>query len=418
MSPAARPPRDFRQQPLPGARSSCALLTLLTVLLVWPNPAPALAVLVLPAYFALLTWFFWRTSYASPALHGQPMRLVSGGFFVLWLGFALAAVIHFTGLEETSSGFVYLRDACEHGALFLLGTTLIAYGLMLWIPQVIESHQLLSADSARQQGELQRAETARSELEQQLVEADRLGMLGELAASVAHDLRNPLTVVKGTAESLCRRSRTPAEVVAHTDVIRRNIDKADKTIESLIDLARPKTHAPSELAAATALDEVCELLRVEARRRGVRLRVRDHGGPHALLHVDRALLAQTLMNLVLNALQASSHDTDVELRARRFRGAVVLTTEDRGKGLSQEVRSQLFTPFFTTKTNGTGLGLPSCRRIARELGGDLRLYPRRRGGARALLWLPAAPAATPHTSAKKAAAPPTEPTEPWANITC
>ena len=62
----------------------------------------------------------------------------------------------------------------------------------------------------------------------------------QLAASVAHDLRNPLTIVKGTAESLCRRPRTAEEVAAHTDVIRRNIEKADETIESLIDLAKPK----------------------------------------------------------------------------------------------------------------------------------------------------------------------------------
>ncbi|HIE70223.1 MAG TPA: hypothetical protein EYP98_08595, partial [Planctomycetes bacterium] len=200
----------------------------------------------------MLTWFFWRARAASPALHSQPMRLICLGFFVLWLGYTLAAVLHISDLEMDHAAAIYLRETCERGAWFLLGTTLISYGLMLWIPEVVRSHRLLAEHSARQQGELQRSETVRSQLEQRLVEADRLAMLGELAASIAHDLRNPLTVVKGTAESLCRRPRTPEEVAAHTDVIRRNIDKADATIQSLIDLAKPKRLVPINTNATAA----------------------------------------------------------------------------------------------------------------------------------------------------------------------
>ena len=377
--------------PLPGARSSCALLTLLTVLLAWPDPPIALATIVRPAYFALLTWFFWRTGRASPALHTHPMRLVRGGFFVLWLGYTISAAIHFAELESTHATFVYLRNACERGALFLLGTTLIAYGLMLWIPRVVQSHHLLTEHSARQHGELQRAQTAQSELEQRLVTADRRGMLGELAATIAHDLRNPLTVVKGSVESLCRKPRSPAEVAQHSDVIRRNIDKADRTIESLIDLARPRAGEPMELLAGQALAETRGLLIAEARRRGITLAVTIDDGDDVRLRADRTLLAQALMNLTLNAIQAAPDGSSVMLRARQWRSQrVALAIEDRGSGLPDEVRSRLFTPFFTTKPNGTGLGLPSCRRIANELGGELRLYPRTRSGARALLWLPTA----------------------------
>lgn len=374
---------------LPGARTSCALLTLATVLLAWPDPPAAFASLVRPGYFALLTWFFWRTGRASPALHTQAMRLVTGGFFVLWLGFTTVAAIHFAGLEPVHGSFVYLRNACERGAWFLLGTTLIAYGLMLWIPRVVQSHQVLAAASLRQQGQLLREQSARSELEQRLVEADRRGMLGELAASIAHDLRNPLTVVKGTAEALCRRPRTPAEIAQHTDVIRRNIEKADHTIAALIDLARPRAVARAALSARGAFAEVEELLRVEARRRGVELTVAPATVADPTVCADRTLLAQALLNLVLNALQATAPGGTIRLRARPWTGQrVALAIDDRGSGLPPEVRERLFTPFFTTKPNGTGLGLPSCRRIVNELGGDLRLYPRHRGGARALLLLP------------------------------
>lgn len=380
---------------LPGARISCALLTVFTILLAWPSPPPELAVVVRPGYFALLFAFFWRTGRHSPELQGQPMQLVRCGFFVLWLGFTLAAVIHFAALQPLHPAFDYLREVCERGAMFLLGTTLISYGLMLWIPQVLQSHRLLGEHVAQQSGRLELAETTRSQLEQRLVDADRRGLLGELAATIAHDLRNPLAIVKGTAESLCRRQRTQAEVAQHTDVIRRNIEKADQTIASLIDLGRPRADAPRTSTAAEVLNEVVDLVQVEARRRRLRLEVRVDGEP--TVHADRTLLAQALLNLVLNAVQATASGGRITLRARSWRlgerSTTALAIDDRGHGIDAEARGRLFTPFFTTKTGGTGLGLSSCRRIATELGGRLDLRPRLRGGARALLLLPAGTAA-------------------------
>ncbi len=378
---------------LPGARTSCALLTVCTVLLAWPWGNVGWAVIVRPCYFALLFWFFWRTGRAHRQLDGQAMRLVRTGFLVLWLSFTAAAVVHFADLQPTHAAFAYLRQACESGAMFLLGTTLISYGLMLWIPQVLHSHQVLGSDYERQRSELQLAATERSQLEQRLVDADRRGILGELAASIAHDLRNPLTIVKGTAESLCRKQRNQADIAEHTAVIRRNIDKADRTIASLIDLGRPRANEPQQFGVTDLLQELHGLVHVEARRRAVHVDVLPSRGKDTVL-VDRVLLAQALLNLVLNACQASAPQRRVQLRAVRVRrsdgDAIACVVEDRGCGLPTDWRARLFTPFFTTKPQGTGLGLSSCRRIAGEIGARLRVYPRHRGGARAVLLLPAA----------------------------
>ena len=398
----SEPPRPLLG-PLPslrGARTSCALLTVLTILLAWPQPPAALAVVVRPCYFALLCCFFWLTGRSSDQLRGQAMRLVCFGFLVLWVSATAAAVIYFADLEPRHAAFVYLRHTCDQGAMFLLGTTLISYGLMLWIPQVLDSHRRLGVDVAQKSGALQLAETARSQLERQLVEADRRAILGELAASIAHDLRNPLTIVKGTAESLCRKPRSREEIAEHTDVIRRNIDKADHTIRSLIDLGKPRANSPERQSARDGFRGVLDLVQIEGRRRQVSFMVQIAGdGAEPQLHVDRTLLAQALLNLLLNAVQASPPGGTVVLRARRGPGpqpTTVLAIEDRGSGLPVPVRDRLFAPFFTTKSNGTGLGLISCRRIAAELGGRLGLFPRHRGGARAILVLPAAP--TPHAT--------------------
>lgn len=388
-------PTELVVRSLPGTGTSCALLTVLTILLAWPSPPPELAVLVRPCYFALLSWFFWRTTRASPALQGQPMRLVRGGFLILFLAFTISALIHFVGIGGEAGLLDYLRQVCESGALFLLGTTLTAYGLMLWIPQVLASNQLLAEHSAAQRFALQDSESARSRLEHHLVDADRRGMLGELAASIAHDLRNPLTIVKGTAESLCRKQRTRAEIAEHTQVIQRNIDKADHTIDALIALARPRAQEPEDLDAMAVLADVADLLHVEARRRRVALDVVGAPGSTVVVRTDRTLVTQALLNLVLNAVQATGDGGSVRLVARavprRGRTAVAFAIEDRGHGLPPDVRARVFTPFFTTKATGTGLGLSSCRRIAGELRGSLKLYPRRRGGARSLLLLPARP---------------------------
>lgn len=397
---AAGPP--IRLTTLPGARVSCALLTVLTILLAWPSPPATLAVLVRPGYFALLFWFFFCTC-RDPALQGQPMRLVRAGFFVLWMAFTTSAVIHLAELEPVHPAFVYVRHVCERGAMFLLGTTLISYGLMLWIPQVLHSHRLLGEHVAQQTGRLQVAATTQSHLEQRLIDSDRRGLLGELAATIAHDLRNPLAIVKGTAESLCRKARTPAEVGEHTDVIRRNIEKADRAIASLIDLGRPRAGAATTSRAYDVLHEILELVRVEVRRRNLQVDVVTDGEP--TVYADHTLLAQALLNLVLNAVQATPDGGRIVLRARPWsvgaRHRTILAVEDRGCGLTREVRTRLFTPFFTTKATGTGLGLSSCRRIAKELGGALDLHPRRRGGARALLVLPAAAATTPSTNSRQ-----------------
>lgn len=378
--------------PVPGAMLHCALLTVLTVALAsltgWNSAEPLLR----PLFFALLWSFLHQTGRAHPHIRGLPMRLCETGFLVLALASAGSAVLVATQLDTTGSFAAQLRVVLDRGAIFLLGLVLLAYGLMLWIPLVLQSHRQLEASVLRTQDELHESQSARETIEQKLVEAHRIGMLGELAAGIAHDLRNPLTIVKGAAESLQRRTRSPESIAEHVEIIRRAVEKADRTIQAMLDLGRPRTPVRGPVDLDDAARELTALVHGEAKKKNLRFTTRTE---HLVVEADREHLLQILVNLLLNAAHVSPQSGAIALRARRFSigplSVVAIAVEDRGKGLDPDVRRNLFTPFFTTRNGGTGLGLSSSRRIAQELGGALGLYPRSRGGARALLVLPAEP---------------------------
>ena len=234
-------------------------------------------------------------------------------------------------------------------------------------------------------------------MERRFVDADRLHALGELAAGVAHDLRNPLAIIKAAAGSLSRADRTPQEMSEHTEVICRNIDRAERTISALLELGKPRALEPRQVDLVESLADVVALVQVEAKRREVAVQRRVEPGIEG--HADPKLLSRALLNLLLNALQASPAGSSVTLIARRFdltTGPVaMIAVEDRGHGIDRSHRDKLFTPFFTTKEDGTGLGLLSTRRLVDEMGGRVALFPRSSGGTRAVLLLPAvAPAGT------------------------
>lgn len=378
---------------LPGALLHSALLTVLTVALAAVTGWSELEAALRPLFFALLFSFLRTTGVRHPHIRGPALQLCEAGFLVLTLAASTSAVVELLQLDEQQRWLAELRHALDQGPVFLLGFVLIAYGLVLWIPLVLDGHRQLAASVERTKDELHESESARSQMEQRLIDAHRLSMLGELAAGVAHDLRNPLTIVKGAADALLRKARTPEQVAEHADIIRRGVERADKTIQGLIDLGRPRTAARGNVGLEDAVQEALRLVQVEARRKQLRF-VADTQG--LAVHADRDLLLQALVNLLLNAAHASPHRGTIDIVVRAFRGDgdsagfVAIAVEDRGEGIPAEVRHQLFTPFFTTRSGGTGLGLLSCRRIAQELGGGLGLYPRTRGGARALLVLPMA----------------------------
>jgi signal transduction histidine kinase len=211
---------------------------------------------------------------------------------------------------------------------------------------------------------------------------EKLASLGLLAASVAHEIRNPLTAIKAALFIQQKKLKSGSADEGDVKLVEKEIVRLERIVNDFLLFARP---ADPELALLTAdqpLREVQALLATPLSKVGIRL-VREE--PAALrLRADLEQLKQVLINLVQNAADSTDEGGIVTLRARRDRkrlstgetDVVVLEVSDRGRGIPPEVEKRLFDPFFTTKENGTGLGLSIAARIVEKQGGALQYQTR------------------------------------------
>jgi two-component system nitrogen regulation sensor histidine kinase GlnL len=231
----------------------------------------------------------------------------------------------------------------------------------------------------------------RKELEEDLKQADRLAMTGTLAAGLAHEIRNPLGGIKGAAQLLRKAIEGDASLRAYTDIMIREVDRVNQLIEQLLDLSRPWQLNFAPVNIHEILDEVLVLEAHSSPNKTITVKKRfDPSLPP--IKGDRAQLSQVFLNLIKNAYQAMEPDgtlmlttrleTHFHIRAqgRRRSRFIWVDISDDGAGIKEEDLPHIFSPFFTTKNSGTGLGLATCYRIINEHGGMIRVESAERKG--------------------------------------
>jgi len=221
-----------------------------------------------------------------------------------------------------------------------------------------------------------------------VTQSEKLAALGQLATAVAHEVRNPLGVIRSAAQGLAER--TPGDSTERACAfITDEIDRLNSVVSSLLAYARPLQLQQRPFAVGELFDRAILLAGDDLAAKQVRVRRDDPPGLPAL-HADPDLVCQVLLDLLSNARDAVDSGGEVTLEARPADGAVELAVADSGPGVPPEMRGRIFEPFFTTRARGTGLGLAVARQIVEAHGGRIVVGERPGGGARFVVRLPAA----------------------------
>jgi signal transduction histidine kinase len=211
-------------------------------------------------------------------------------------------------------------------------------------------------------------------LERELDERERMALVGQMAASISHNLKNPLGSMKTILQVQLENSSLPADARRDLSMVLSELDRLSAKLNQLLQYARPvvraSSAAPSRVNVSAVAEQVISLLRHDAERRRVQLTLNgDSGG--AFVGGPQEALADILSNLVVNAIEAMGEGGAISVGMTREAENVVLTITDDGPGISAENCANVFLPFFTTKPSGTGLGLAIVERRVLELSGSV-----------------------------------------------
>ncbi len=231
----------------------------------------------------------------------------------------------------------------------------------------------------------------------QLVRSQRLASIGRLGAGVAHEINNPLSVILGYVKLLQRDDRLRDN--EDLQIIEVETRQCQHIVQSLLELSRvPKLELEHVDVSALAHDAIARL--EEAGKLDGLDVTTPNGADAATITADEAKLRQVVANLLVNAAEATPRGGRIDVRVSEDRDGVALSIKDTGSGIADDVRSQLFQPFFTTKPEGTGLGLAIAQGIVDAHGGSLEIESEPDRGTEVTLWLPKQPASSSRTTKK------------------
>jgi len=306
------------------------------------------------------------SKYSREELLGQDHRIINSGFHSkafmreLWHTIARGHVWH-----------AEIRNRAKDGGLYWVDTTIVPF--------------LDSRGKPYQYIAIRADITARKAAEDRLAQQAALARLGQMAAVVAHEVRNPLAGIKGAIQVLMsRRSGADAELPVMRDVVAR-IDSLGELINDLMLFARPRPPRPNTFHIRPLLLEAISLLRRDPVGESVEVTIE---GPDLALTADTEMIRATVLNLLLNAAQAMNGRGNVTIKIAQHDWECSIEIRDSGPGVPEDLRDRVFEPFFTTKARGGGLGLPIARRTAELHGGTLTLSSPETGGSVFTLTLP------------------------------
>jgi len=317
---------------------------------------------------------FCRISkYSREELLGQDHRIINSGYhpkeFIRELWTTIAAGQVWKG---------ELRNLAKDESIYWVDTTIVPFlnsdgkpYQYVAIRHDITQLKLTEEQVRKQAGELQRAA--------------QLSFVGELAAGLAHEIKNPLAGIQGGVDILIRRRDKNDPEREALEGMRHEVERIDSTVRALLDRARPRLVSVRASSLTEIVGRAVNLARAQlanATSRGRRISI-EFEPPHdrMTIQIDPPQIEDAVLNLIINAIEAADGDGRVTVRIGRsqddggeeFEDEAIVEVSDNGRGISEEDLVRIFNPFFTTRPGGTGLGLPAVRRIARAHGGRVEV---------------------------------------------
>jgi PAS domain S-box-containing protein len=312
------------------------------------------------------------SGYSREELLGQDHRIVNSSYhskdFIrdLWRTIASGQVWHGE-----------LRNRAKGGHIYWVDTTIVPF-----LNDRGKPYQYIAIRSDI---------TARKHAEEKLAQQAALARVGQMAAVVAHEVRNPLAGIKGAIQVLMsRRAAGDAELPVMRDIVGR-IDSLSELINDLMLYARPRAPRVSQVELRPLVGDAVTIVRRDPAAQSVDIVVE---GEDISVSADDELIRATILNLLINAAQAMAGNGRIVVTLGKAGDFATIDVRDNGPGIPPDIRGQVFDPFFTTKARGGGLGLPIARRTAELHGGSLVLDCPEGGGTVMTMTLPLRSAAT------------------------
>jgi len=224
---------------------------------------------------------------------------------------------------------------------------------------------------------------------ERMFRAEQLATMGQFAAGIAHELRNPLTAIRSTIQYLENEFEqdTDQRKLAH-DILD-EVDRLNNIVGNLLSLARPAESNPEEIDICREIERCVNFIETKARSQNIKLETNfEQDLPK--LRFDQAELRQVLLNVMMNGLQSMPEGGLLLIKASRIAGSdrMLIQVGDEGPGIPADLRHKVFDPFFTTKAGGTGLGLAICNSIVKRYNGEIWIEQTKSGGTEVKISLP------------------------------
>ena len=246
---------------------------------------------------------------------------------------------------------------------------------------------VLTDELALANGELRRQFAEKEALRESLARQERLAAMGEMAAHLAHRLRTPLTTALLYASQLGQAGLPTAERSRFAEKTVARLHDLERLIADMLQFVRGASPAYEHVAASDILQKVLQTIEAQVLARGLTLELRDHSEGCSFA-ADAQGLCSALLGLLDNAMQASSVGGRIGLAASVQGGDLVFQVSDTGTGIAHEAQARLFEPFFTTRRQGTGLGLALVRAVAEAHGGSVQAHSTPGAGSEFVLSVP------------------------------